>query len=164
MSTIKSATIESCKFTSEWLNPANKKIIYYHEVTTSLGDLASCGTMEKNSPRIAVGAKIEYSINENGRLMLHSSSNDKKEEKKEESTSKDSKSFTSNRIKGQEAFLGYAWSYAKDLIIAGKTSKDMEELNAVARYIYDEIGLMLLGEPHKSKEVESDAKEKKQKK
>jgi hypothetical protein len=42
--------------------------------------------------------------------------------------------------------LGYAWSYAKDLIIAGKTLQDMEELNAVARYIYNEIGSMLNNE------------------
>ena len=39
--------------------------------------------------------------------------------------------------------LGYAWSYAKDLIVAGKTMQDVEELNNVARYIYDQIGDML---------------------
>lgn len=142
MSTIKTAKIETCKFTSEWLNPASKKIIYYHEVSTSNGEIASCGTMEKNSPRIAVGAEIEYSINDNGRMVLHSSSNDKKDEPKQESAN----AQKSNRIKGQEAFLGYAWSYAKDLIIAGKTMEDVEELNNVARFIYNEIGKMLQGE------------------
>ena len=43
----------------------------------------------------------------------------------------------------QEQMLGYAWSYAKDLIVAGKTMQDVEELNNVARYIYDQIGDML---------------------
>ena len=46
----------------------------------------------------------------------------------------------------QEQFLGYAWSYAKDLIVAGKNSDDLEELNKCARYIYDEIGKMLNNE------------------
>ena len=50
------------------------------------------------------------------------------------------------RVKGQEAFLGYAWSYAKDLIIAGKTSKDFAELKKVASLIYDEIGTMINNE------------------
>ena len=48
-----------------------------------------------------------------------------------------------NSQQGQAQYLGYAWSYAKDLIIAGKTMKDVEELNNVARYIYSEIGKML---------------------
>jgi hypothetical protein len=143
MSKVKTGTVKSVKFTSEWLNPMSKKIIYYHEVTTDSGDFASCGTIEKDSHRIAVGAKIEYEINENGRMILHSSSNDKKQEEEQ----KDSKSENKkSRIKGQEAFLGYAWSYAKDLIIAGKTSKDLKELDKVAKHIYDEIGKMLQGE------------------
>ena len=142
MNAIKRAKVTSCKFTSEWLNPASKKIIYYHEVCLDNGEMASCGTMEKNSTRIEIGAELEYSINDNGRMILHSSSNDKKEETKTES----SNANKNNRIKGQEAFLGYAWSYAKDLIIAGKTMDDVEELNDVARYIYGEIGKMLQGE------------------
>lgn len=142
MNAIKRAKVTSCKFTSEWLNPASKKIIYYHEVMLDNGEMASCGTMEKNSTRIEIGAELEYSINDNGRMVLHSSSNDKKEEPKTEA----SNSNKSNRIKGQEAFLGYAWSYAKDLIIAGKTMEDVEELNNVARFIYNEIGKMLQGE------------------
>jgi hypothetical protein len=46
----------------------------------------------------------------------------------------------------QEEFLGYAWSYAKDLIVAGKKAKDLEELNKMATYIYERIGVMLNGE------------------
>jgi hypothetical protein len=125
MNKIKTAKVTSCKFTSEWVNPMSRKIIYYHEVTTDAGDLASCGTIEKDSHRIAVGARIEYEINDNGRMILHSSSNDKKAEDEPKDSKTDNKK---SRIKGQEAFLGYAWSYAKDLIIAGKTSKDLKAM------------------------------------
>lgn len=142
MTLFKQATVTKCTFTSEWLNPASKKIIYYHEVTLDNGETAICGTIEKNSTRIAVGAKLEYTINANGKMSLNSSSNDKKNEKPND----EKPNTTTNKIKGQEAFLGYAWSYAKDLIIAGKTMDDVDELNNVARYIYNEIGKMLVGE------------------
>ena len=142
MTTFKQATVTKCTFTSEWLNPASKKIIYYHEVVLDNGETAICGTIEKNSTRISVGAKLEYTINANGKMTLNSSSNDKKNEK----AADDKPAATNHKIKGQEAFLGYAWSYAKDLIIAGKTMEDVEELNDVARYIYSEIGKMLIGE------------------
>lgn len=136
MNTIKEAKVTQCTFTSEWLNPASRKMLYYHEIILDNGDRATCGSIEKNSSRIEVGATIQYSLN-NGRMTLHSSSNDKKNEEKSPAKSK---------IKGQEAFLGYAWSYAKDLIIAGKTMEDVDELNKVARYIYSELGKMLINE------------------
>jgi hypothetical protein len=41
-----------------------------------------------------------------------------------------------------EEFLGYAWSYAKDLIVAGKKAKDFNELKTLARAIYSEIKLI----------------------
>lgn len=137
MSTIKEAIVTKCTFNSEWLNPASKKIIYYHELIMDNGDKGVCGTIEKYSSRIEVGAKLEYTINPNGKMTLSSSSNDKKLEEKPKGAAK---------IKGQEAFLGYAWSYAKDLIIAGKTMDDVDELNKIARFIYNELGKMLSNE------------------
>jgi hypothetical protein len=59
---------------------------------------------------------------------------------------------SSNAFKGkpkptaQEQFLGYSWSYAKDLLIAGKTRSDMDELKAMAEYIYSNIGKMVNNE------------------
>jgi hypothetical protein len=47
--------------------------------------------------------------------------------------------------KKPEEFLGYAWSYAKDLIIAGKKMKDVEECSQLAEYIYGKIKDMLIG-------------------
>ena len=100
--------------------------------------------MEKNSPRIKKGAFIEFTIDEKGKIKLVGSSNDKTPMTP---TEKKSAGIASNkRVSGQETFLGYAWSYAKDLIIAGKTMDDVDELNKVARFIYDEIGKMLKNE------------------
>jgi len=150
--TIRLGKVVSCEFESEWLNPHSKKIVYYHDVVTDMGDILNIGTMDKNSNRIKKGAFIEYTINEKGKTSLISSSNDKAKIAeqavldKEEKAKKLSSVFDKNRIKGQEAFLGYAWSYAKDLIIAGKTMNDVNELKNIAKFIYDEIGKQLSNE------------------
>jgi len=140
MNAIKKAKVESCKYVDDYLHPVSKKYIYYHQLAMSNGDLLSCGTMEKNSPRIKVGSVLEYKIDDKGKMKIETSSNDKKPEPEV------TPSILSPRIKGHEAFLGYTWSYSKDLIIAGKTMEDVEELNKIARYIYAEIGKMLQGE------------------
>lgn len=146
---IKKEKIISCRFNDKWLNPISKKFIYYHEIITDNGTILNIGTMEKNSLRIKVGATIEYITDEKGKTKIISSSNDTSKiaervlQEKEKSKNTEDKSA---RIKGQEAFLGYAWSYAKDLLIAGKTMEDMQELNKMARFIYDEIGNILSSE------------------
>jgi len=148
-SPIKKEKIVNCRYSDKWLNPISKKFIYYHEVITDNGTVLNIGTMEKNSIRIKVGATIEYMKDEKGKTKIISSSNDagKIAEKVIQEKEASKNNFVSGgRIKGQEAFLGYAWSYAKDLVIAGKTMQDMEELNNMARFIYDEIGKMLSNE------------------
>lgn len=153
MGTLKLGKVLECKYQKEWLNPHSKKIIYYHDIVTDMGDSGSVGALDKNSLRIKKGAYIEYEIDENGKIKVHESSADAgstlapgsnklKTTPKESSTTENTKP----RIKGQEAFLGYAWSYAKDLVIAGKTMEDVDELNKVARFIYEEIGKMLNNE------------------
>jgi hypothetical protein len=143
---VKKEKIINCKFNDKWMNPISKKFIYYHDVITDKGSLLSIGTMEKNSARIETGVTIEYMVDEKGKVKIISSSNDagkSKPQTKQEKSETKSTPATSSRIKGQEAFLGYAWSYAKDLVIAGKTSEDLQELNKIARFIYNEIGKML---------------------
>lgn len=152
--TIKFAKVVSCKYDKEWLNPISKKIVYYHDIILDNGDICNIGAMDKNSTRIKKGAILEYKIDASGKTKLLSSSNDAKKIAEAAVESKKEKGFKTfqasesekPRIKGQEAFLGFSWSYAKDLIIAGKDSKDLEELNKVARYIYNEIGKMLSNE------------------
>lgn len=141
--------VVSCIFEKEWLNPLSKKLIYYHDVITDQGHILSIGTMDKNSVRIKKGAVLEYTIDENSKAKIISSSTDvnkiaeqaliDKQQREEKELIKNEKT----RIKGQETYLGFTWAYAKDLIIAGKTMEDMEELNKIARYIYEEIGKML---------------------
>ena len=152
--TVKFAKVASCIYNKEWLNPISKKIIYYHDVILDNGDICNIGAMDKNSIRIKKGAKLEYIIDVNAKTKVISSSNDAKQiaakavSEKKEKVQKIAESMETDRqrIKGQEAFLGYSWSYAKDLIIAGKTMKDVKELNNVARFIYNEIGKMLMNE------------------
>jgi hypothetical protein len=145
--TIRLGKVASCTFDKEWLNPVSKKIIYYHDVITDMGDILSIGAMEKNSPRIKKGAMIEYILDQAGKTKIISSSSDAKKIAEQAVADKQARgeraSVSMNRTKGQEAYLGFSWSYAKDLIIAGKTMNDVEELNKVARYIYEQMGKML---------------------
>jgi hypothetical protein len=146
---IKKEKIVNCRYLDKWMNPMSKKFVYYHEVITNEGSVLNIGAMDKNSIRIKVGATIEYLTDEKGKTKIISSSNDasKIAEKAIQEKEASKNNFVSGgRIKGQEAFLGYAWSYAKDLLIAGKTMNDMEELNKMARFIYDEIGKILSNE------------------
>ena len=152
-----------CDYKNSWENPINKKLVYYHDIVTDMGHVGSCGTVEMYSPRIAVGAFIEYEIDKKGKIKIYESSADKgsslaigsgnKVEKVKTNKYNQSDMFEKPvthqvkkpvadmpKIKGQEAFLGYAWSYAKDLLIAGKTMKDMKVLKDMATFIYDEIG------------------------
>jgi hypothetical protein len=144
---IKKEKVVNCRYVDKWMNPLSKKFVYYHEVITDEGNIINVGSMDKNSIRIKAGATIEYMIDDKGKAKLISSSNDAS--KIAEKAIKDNQEIKNNfipgtkMIKGQEAFLGYAWSYAKDLVIAGKTMKDIDELNKIARFIYGEIGKML---------------------
>lgn len=150
--TVKKGEVLSCIYIDKWMHPMSKKFIYYHEVVIHNGDVVSIGVMEQNSKRIELGATIYYTLKPDGKATLITSSNDNQKsnssesnQTKETNTEKETKKefVKSAKVKGQEAFLGYAWSYAKDFVIAGKTMKDVKELNDVARYIYDEIGKML---------------------
>lgn len=133
----KQSVVTKCKFTKEWTNPAGQTV-YYHDLVMENGDVGHCGTMEKYSEKIKEGAMITYTLDDAKKIKIVTDFGQQK-------------AFAKPQRNGQggnkqEQFLGYAWSYAKDLIIAGKTMKDVGELNAVARYIYDEIGKQLNGQ------------------
>jgi hypothetical protein len=155
--------ISKVEYLQEWLNPINNKFIYYHVIQFEDGQTGTVGVMEQFSPRIGVGEILLYEIDEKLKIKIQESSHDKhselkpkepeskkpalkKDMKKESTSESETNTKIITRIKGQEGFLGYSWSYAKDLIIAGKSMKDVEELNKVARYIYNEIGKMLMNE------------------
>ena len=137
----KTSKVVNCIFSNEWKNPSGS-LTYYHDVTLENGDTGSIGAMEKYPKKFTEGATIDYNI-ENGKIKIVSVNENPKENYQKKSSGNN---FTQNRGTKQEQFLGYAWSYAKDLIVAGKTSEDLDELNKCARYIYDEIGKMLNNE------------------
>ena len=126
----KKSKIKTSVFSNEWTNPSGGKT-YYYDIALQNGDTGACGVSQKDSIRVKVGSTVTYNINGN-KIKILSVENEQ--------------SYKSNYKRGkttQDSMLGYAWSYAKDLHIAGKTMEDIDELNRMARYIYKEIGKML---------------------
>lgn len=132
------------KYTNKWINPANNSEIYYHEVQFENGDVGSIGLVSQNPPKIAVGSEVEYTIT-NGKVKIIASTGDGNGIQMSSSKPTNGGKRHSNAQKGKnpEEYIGYAWSYAKDLIVAGKTSKDFKELDKVASLIYERIKEML---------------------
>ncbi len=155
---MKKAKIIQCVFTSEWKNPSNT-MTYFHDLTFENGDKGACGVMEKYHRKISVGALVEYTIDERMKIKILSSNMDVSTTTQASNTNYPSNNNNAaarsqspaprggGYAKKQDEFLGFTWGYAKDLIIGGKTMKDVEELNKVARYIYNQIGDMLAN-PH----------------
>jgi hypothetical protein len=138
----KTSIIKSSTFSNEWENPSGG-ITYYFDIELANGEIGSTGVTQKNSPKIAVGNEVTYTKNGN---KIKITKSEQPNAGGSQYSSQTTKHTSYKKTSSQDAFLGYAWSYAKDLIIAGKTMDDVEELNAVARYIYDEIGKMLINE------------------
>jgi hypothetical protein len=140
MSTTKTSKVVKCLFTNEWKNPSGG-MTYYHEVTLENGDTGSIGSMQKYSPKFTEGVTITYTLDSTGKMKIDNSSSEQAQQKKPASNNYSSQNY--NRPAKQDQFLGYAWSYAKDMVVAGKTSEDFEEVMKIAHMIYDEIGNML---------------------
>jgi hypothetical protein len=130
----KSATILKCTFTKEWKNPKGA-IVYYHLLQLDNGDVGNVGTMEKTPAKIKEGTKITYELKDDKLKLISDSSFSGK-------TKGGGGGGYKKREMTDEEFLGYAWSYAKDLIVAGKKAKDFNELKTLARAIYSEIKLI----------------------
>jgi hypothetical protein len=145
--------ILQCEFKTEWENPKTKSILYVHEIVVDNGYKGQVMTIEKMSPRIAVDNFIEFEYDFiTDKIKLHSSSTDrsvsysKPGEKSSEKSEAKTSTYKLPPSARKENYIGYAWSYAKDLLIAGKTMKDIEELDEMATYIYERIGKQLKGE------------------
>jgi len=145
---MKTATILKANFTGEWTNPAGKTV-YYHELTLDNGEIGNIGLMEKYPNKISTGTIIQYTIDAKRKIKIINDTNNPLNM----SSAANAKPQTSNQAlpkksygsmqKSPVDFLGFTWGYAKDLVIAGKTMDDVEELNKIARYIYDQITQML---------------------
>lgn len=138
----KTAKIVKCIVSGEWQNPSGG-ITYYHELTMDNLDVGTIGKVSKYPKELSEGVTLIYTIDEKRKIKVISSS---MEPQKSYNGNINKPKPAYNGVKKQDDFLGYAWSYAKDLVIAGKTMEDVEELNKMARYIYDEIGKQLRNE------------------
>jgi len=130
----KVSKIATSKFSNQWTNPSGGTT-YYFDITFENGDVGAIGTTDMNSEKVRVGNQVTYSII-NNKIKINPMSN-------ELSGSQFRPTYSGNvkpKTNSHSQFLGFAFSYAKDLIIAGKGMKDVQELNEVARYIYNEIG------------------------
>lgn len=123
---MKTAKITASKFSREWSpadNPDN--VTYYHDIELDNGDTGSIGAKQKNPQTLAVDQILTYTIEESARGNKIKSVGGGK--------------FTGGKGGYQrEAFeekaVGFAFSYAKDLTVAGKLEpgkKMIETANAI---------------------------------
>ena len=126
----KKSKITKSVFSNEWTNPGGGTT-YYYDIEFENGDKGAVGVSTKDSDRVLVGQNVMYKMNGNKIKIT--------EVIREFTSSKK----TYGKKLSHDSFLGYSWSYAKDMVVAGKTMEDVEELNNMARYIYNEIGKML---------------------
>lgn len=131
----KISKVTKCTFISEWVNQMGSTV-YYHVLTLENGDTGSCGRVKKCPDDMSEGAKIEYTITEDKKIkFVKQITNNNMENKYGKK---------SNYAKTPEDFLGYAYAYAKDMVVAGKTSKeDVENLQFIAKEIYKHITELL---------------------
>jgi hypothetical protein len=132
----KTSIIKASTFSNEWKNPSGGSTFYY-DIVLDNGDKGSTGVAQKDSPKVQVGTEITYTLNGLKLKIVNV-----------ESTTASASSGYKPKSKStsQDQYAGYAWSYAKDLLIAGKTMEDMNELKAMAEFIYNNIGKMINNE------------------
>jgi len=136
----KTSKITKVIFTTNWVNPKGGTI-YYHEIEFANGDSGSVGRNRQNPEDMKVGMEIEYQINDKKIKFVKAigdmnNNNDFSKKK-----------FVSGGKKGPEEFLGYAYAYAKDMVVAGKTSpEDLNNLQMIAETIYSHIKSLLKDE------------------
>ena len=147
---IKTAKVTKCQIQSKWLSPTSNKYVYYHEIHFDNGDKGVCGRMAENPDDMKIGCSVEYDITNEKIKFIKSAYAENNGYNK-----KDKKSF--GYKKNPDDFLGYAYSYAKDMVIAGKTSKkNVDDLKKIAQTIYSHVIELLKKE--ESELVEQDKK------
>jgi len=142
----KVSKVKSVNFTSEWKSPAGATF-YYHEIELENGDTGNVGRNKTLPDDMKVGLEIEYSI-EGKKIKFVKTMNNAETPnyyKNNKYYNKNNGNYNSN--KSPESYLGYAYAYAKDMVVAGKTSKeDLENLQVIAESIYAHISELLKSE------------------
>jgi len=136
----KTSKVKKCNPTSDWKSPAGTTI-YYHEVEFENGDKGTCGRNKKAPDDMSVGSEVEYTITDTKIKFIKQIGQAYMEKSQSSSAVK-----TYSSKKNPQEFLGYAYAYAKDMVIAGKaTDQDVADLKFVAEAIYGHIKDMLEG-------------------
>jgi hypothetical protein len=131
----KTSKVSKCTLSSEWKSPGGFTV-YYHLLHLENGDTGNCGRKEKYPEDLNVGTEIEYELNDNKIKFI------KKIDRYNTYSGK--KKTATTYDKKPDDFLGYAYAYAKDMVIAGKTTKkDLESLKDIAETIYIHISFLL---------------------
>tara|TARA_R110000764_G_scaffold542_8_gene2106 strand:- start:16472 stop:16939 length:468 start_codon:yes stop_codon:yes gene_type:complete len=148
---MKTSIITHCKFSGDWKAP-NGDILYFHNIELKNGDAGNVATAEKYASKIDIGKEVSYTINDKMKIKLqqdeghnntpdtYNGSNSSENRQPSKYTPKAKRSYA----KKPEDFLGYACSYAKDLVVAGKaTAKDIKAYEAAAEKIYAHVKKLL---------------------
>ncbi len=137
---MKTSKIISCVFTNQSVTAHGT--FYYHKISFENGDTGSIGCKEQMPTKIAVGAVLSYEMDSSGKIKqvpitpaaVNSSGNGVTNPNVVTGAKK-------NYAKQPADFLGYAYGYSKDLVVAriakGEEFKDVaDEVVCVARAIY----------------------------
>ena len=115
----KTSKIIKCVFTNTSPAPDGKPI-YYFSMQFENGDVGYCGRMLREPQDMKEGQNMEYEII--GTKIKYI----KPQQQPSNAQSSERKKTTYK--KAPDDFLGYAYAYAKDLVVAGKTKpKDISE-------------------------------------
>ena len=138
------AIVKKCTFSSSWNNP-NGGQVHYHLLELDNGDSGTCGRQKINPDDMREGCEIEYSVT-NGKIkFVRNTGLNANSYKMNKPTNKNNFKGGGGRPKATlDSFLGYSYAYAKDLVVAGKTTKkDIENLRQIAETIYSHIEELL---------------------
>ena len=138
---MKTSKIKKVSYTGDWKAP-NGDMLYYHLIELENGEQGNVATAEKYASKIEVGKEVSYTIN--GNKIKLSQPDGAESTPQNYSGNNSSRKPSYNRKKTPEDFLGYACSYAKDMVIAGKaTAKDIKAYEVAAQKIYDHVRKLL---------------------
>lgn len=141
----KTSKIKKSVFSNEW--PKDDILLYIFDLELENGDTGAIFVNSMESPKAKKGTEITYTLEKNKFKVKDFREAGAPPRSASASGTQNNNSYTRyNRGSNKTDYAGISWSYAKDLLIAGKTSKDLEELNKMARFIYNEIGKMITNE------------------
>ena len=138
---MKTSKIKECNYTGDWKAP-NGDVLYFHSLTLQNGDIGNVACAEKYASKIEVGKSVDYTITGNKIKLVQPEGATSTPETYNGNNSSRKPAY--QKKKAAHDFLGYACSYAKDLVIAGKaTAKDIKAYEAAAEKIYKHVQKLL---------------------